>query len=191
MFKIFCCCAAILLAACNPAAIRDNAVKQAARVAAEARFAAACGTVTIPDTAFLPVDITSGGHDFVLSFARAVCAQKPDLWFATAGSLFQLWIAEGDTPRMALEQHLDGFRHDYKSAVLITDQRGPSCKGAAGQAICRIVYRWEPAVRALVIVDRQSAPAEPLPVPGLIARSLPRRSAALSGDSHRPVSRTQ
>ena len=182
MFRTFCCCAALLLAACNPAAIRDNAVKQTARAAAETRFAPICGTVSIPDRAFLPIDMTASGHDYVLSFARADCGRKTDLWIGKEGSLFQVWTADQDRPRLALEQNMEGFRHDYKSAVLITDQRGGACGTSVGAEICRVVYRWNPAIRALVIVRRERMPAEALPVPG---RRQPGRSASLSGKNLR------
>jgi hypothetical protein len=183
LFRVLCCCVAFLLAACNPAAVLDNNVKNAARSAAQLRFAKACGTLTIPDTAFLPVDITGGGHDYVLSFARTACANKPDLWWGREGSLFQLWIAENNSPRLVLEQYMDGFRQDRKSTLLVTDQRRSSCGATAADEICRVVYRWNPAARSLLIQE-QHAPTEPLPVPGNIARGKTGLSASLSSQSH-------
>jgi hypothetical protein len=168
--KALSCCAAFLIAACNPAAIRDNELRVAARNAAEARFASLCGTVTVPERAFLAIEITGDGHnDYVLSFARAACRKNPALWVGTGESLFQVWTDEGGDPRMILEQNMRGFRHDYKSAVLTTDQRGDSCPGGESSEICRVLYRWDPPSSALTIAERQPRPVEPLPVPDTIA----------------------
>lgn len=170
MFKAFSCFAAILLAACNPAAIRDNDLREAARAAAQIRFAAECGTVTVPDRAFLPIDIAGDGRDaYVLSFARAACEKQPSLWSAGDRALFQVWTNDEGAPRLVLEQRMAGFRHDYKSTTLITDQRGSSCPRGTGSETCRVVYRWDSVTRRLVIAERQAIPAEPLPVPGTVA----------------------
>jgi hypothetical protein len=170
VWKAFSCCTAILLTACNPAAIRDNDLRTAARAAAQSRFAAQCETVTVPDRAFLPIDIAGEGHHFyVLSFARVGCEKAPSLWATHGKTLFQLWTDEDGHPRMVLEKPMDGFRHDYKSATLITDQRGSSCPTGDGADTCRVVYRWDRATGRLIIVERQSMPVEPLPVTGIMA----------------------
>jgi hypothetical protein len=170
LLKAFSCCAAILLAGCNPDAIRDNDLRTAARTSAQIRFSAECGTLTVPDRAFLPIDITGDGRDaYVLSFARVVCEKTPSLWSAAHKTLFEVWTDDGGNPRMILEQRMAGFRHDYKSPTLITDQQGNSCPGTLGSETCRIVYRWDPTARDLVIVARQSMPADPLPVSGIMA----------------------
>jgi hypothetical protein len=172
LLKAFSCCAAILLAACNPAAMRDNDLRSAARTTAQIRFSAQCGTVTVPDRAFLPIDITGSGRDaYVLSFARVACEKTPSLWSAADEALFQVWTNDDGKPRMVLEQRMAGFRHDYKSATLITDQRGSSCPAGVNSDTCRVVYRWDPATRMLVVVERQSMPADPLPVSGIMARA--------------------
>lgn len=183
MRKALSCCATILLAACNSAAIRDNELRVAARYAAEVRFAKQCGTVTVPDHAFLAIEITGDGrNDYVLSFARAACRKNPALWSGTGGSLFQVWTDDGGRPRMVLEQNMRGFRQDYKSATLTTDQRGDLCPGGVSSEICRVLYRWDPTAGALTIAGRQPRPDEPLPVPGEIA-SRDTAEAVLSGQS--------
>ncbi len=170
MLRAFTCCALILLTACNPAAIRDSNLRSAAREAAETRFAAECGTVTVPDRAFLPIDITGDGQDsYVLSFARVGCEKIPALWATPGNSLFQVWTNAGGNPRLVLEQPMAGFRHDYKTAMLITDQQGRSCPAGSGVETCRVVYRWDRTARALIIVERHLRPAEPLPVSGIVA----------------------
>jgi hypothetical protein len=168
--EAFTCCAAILLAACNPAAIRDNDLRAAVRTAAQTRFAPECGNVTVPDRAFLPIDIAGDGRDsYVVSFARAACERHPLLWSANDKALFQVWTSDDGKPRMILEQPMTGFRHDYRSTTLITDQRGTSCPQGTDSATCRIVYRWDPTARTLIVAERQTMPAEPLPVSGTIA----------------------
>jgi hypothetical protein len=170
LLKAISCCAAIMLAACNPAAIRDSDLRAAARTAAEIRFTAQCGTLRVPDRAFLPIDITGDGHDsYVLSFARVDCDRAPSLWSTAGNTLFQVWTNVDGTPRLILEEAMAGFRHDYKTAMLITDQRGSSCPAGTGSDICRVVYRWDPAARTLVVAERQSIPAEPLPVSGPVS----------------------
>jgi hypothetical protein len=168
LLKAFSCCAAIVLAACNPAAIRDNDLRMAARADAQIRFAAQCGTVTVPERAFLPIDIAGDGHDaYVLSFARVICEKTPSLWSTPDRTLFQVWTNADGNPRLVLEKPMAGFRHDYKTAMLITDQRGNSCP--PGSDICRVVYRWDRAARMLVMVERHAMPAEPLPVSGPVS----------------------
>jgi hypothetical protein len=81
---------------------------------------------------------------------------------------------------MVLEEPMSGFRHDYKTAMLITDQRRSSCPAGSGSDICRVVYRWDRARRMLVIVQRQSMPAEPLPVSGIMATRAPIKASQAS-----------
>jgi hypothetical protein len=170
LHKAVFCCAAILLAACNPAAMRDSALRETARHAAEARFAALCGAVTVPDRAFLAIQVTGDGrNDYVLSFARVGCRNTPALWTGSAGSLFQVWTDNGGKPRMILEATMHGFRQDYKSAILVTDQRGDSCAGGERSETCRLLYRWDPIADSLVVAERQLRPSEPLPVPDTLA----------------------
>jgi hypothetical protein len=86
---------------------------------------------------------------------------------------------------MVLEQNMRGFRHDYKSAILTTDQRGDSCPDGDSYETCRVLYRWDPSRGALSIAERQSRPTEPLPVPETIAgREI--SSATLSGQGQAP-----
>jgi hypothetical protein len=181
VLKAFSLYAAILLAACNPAAIRDHDLRAAARAAAQSRFAAQCGTVTVPDRALLPIDIAGDGHDsYVLSFARVDCEATPSLWSTAGKTLFQVWTNVDGKPHLVLEAPMAGFRHDYKSPMLITDQRGSSCPASTNSDICRVVYRWDATRRMLVIVERQAMPLEPLPVSGIMASGARSRASTAS-----------
>ena len=160
MLRLFAFCGAALLTACSP--IMADDVRTVARAAAEARFAAECGGIEVPARAFLPIDLTGGRRgDYMLSFARVLCEKNANLWSGSSGPLFQLWTDEGGKPRMLLEQNMNAFRHDLRSAYLVTDQHGANCPGGAEPQICRVVYRWDREVHALKVIDRQSAPAEP------------------------------
>ena len=171
MFRLLVCCGALLLSACSP--IMNDDVRTVASAAAEARFAAQCGSIDIPAQAFLPVNLTSDGRDdYMLSFARVLCEKNAHLWSGAGAPLFQLWTDEGGKPRMLLEENMQAFRHDLKSAYLVTDQLGANCPDGAGGQICRVVYRWDSTSQALRVVDRQLMPAEPLPDAGNISMWL-------------------
>jgi hypothetical protein len=141
----------------------DNDVRTVARMAAEARFATDCGSIEVPARAFLPVDLTGDGHDYMLSFARVLCEKSAGLWSGMGGTLFQLWTDEGGKPRMLLEGDMHAFRHDLKSDYLVTDQHGANCPGGAEPQICRVVYHWDRASQSLKVANRQFMPAETLP----------------------------
>jgi hypothetical protein len=136
-------------------------VRTVARAAAEARFAAECGGIEVPARAFLPIDLTGDRRgDYMLSFARVLCEKNANLWSGGGGALFQLWTDEGGRPRILLEQNMHAFRHDLRSAYLVTDQHGANCPGGAEPQVCRVVYRWDTKVHDLKVIDRQSMPAD-------------------------------
>jgi len=151
----------------------NDDVRTVARAAAEARFAAQCGSIDVPARAFLPVNLTGDRRDdYMLSFARVLCEKNAFLWSGVAAPLFQLWTNEGGKPRMLLEENMRAFRHDLRSEFLVTDQLGANCPGGGESQICRVVYRWDSTSHVLKIVDRQFMPAEPLPDAGNISMWL-------------------
>src|SRR5688500_18137106 len=71
-----------------------EAVRKAARAEANRRYGKDCGTVTIPDTAFAPVEVTRGGDpEYAVFFGRARCdANGAMTWFSgTGGAQIELW----------------------------------------------------------------------------------------------------
>jgi len=124
-------------------ALSVEVVRAAIRGEANRRFAGDCGTVTIPDDAIVPVEVTGWGDlEFAVFFGRARCdRQGSSSWFSgTGGATIALWSSSGNVPRLLFEHSMHGFtptRDGFVSA-----QHDAFCPHGAGPGVCVVSYRW-------------------------------------------------
>jgi len=131
-------------------------VRSAVRAEANRRFRTDCGTVTIPDSAFVPVEVTGGGYpEYAVFFAQARCiATGLNVEFATAGdALVQFWSASGDVPELLLGRAMRGFTPT--GAGLLSFQHGGSCDGGVGAQTCVVTYGWRGPSDGLEVRSRR------------------------------------
>jgi hypothetical protein len=129
-------------------------LEQTIRADALASYGAECGTVEVPDDAFIPVEITGGGiPELALPLGRIRCGIGANRFSGTGGVVVQFWIGSGGPPRLLLEQQMHGFTP--ASDRLVTVQHGSFCDGGAGPDLCRVVYRWSDRDRRLGVVERR------------------------------------
>ena len=132
------------------------AVKQAVRAEAQRLYGRDCGTVTIPDRAFVPVEITDALYtEYAVLFGRARCAKwggTSQRWSGTGGPVVQFWFASGGPARMLLERAMHGFTPTRRGLTSL--QHGTYCPGGAGPNPCLVTYRWNEKDRALEVTKR-------------------------------------
>ena len=132
------------------------AVRAAARAEANHRWHRDCGTVTIPDSAFVPVEVTTGGDpEYAVFFGRARCDSNGALtWFSgTGGAIVQLWSSSGDAPTLLLSHSMHGFTPTRGG--LISAQHGAYCPGGAGPGMCLVTYDWHGPEDGFEVRSRQ------------------------------------
>ena len=132
------------------------AVRAAVRAEAQRLYGRDCGKVTIPDRAFLPVEITGANNpEYAVLFGRAQCAKwggTSQRWSGTGGPLVQFWFASDGPARLLLERAMHGFTPTGNG--LRSLQHGTYCPGGAGPNPCLVTYRWNEKDRALEVVKR-------------------------------------
>jgi hypothetical protein len=99
--------------------------------------------VTIPDSAFVPVEVTGGGsREYAVLFAHATCdgMHSASYFTGTGGAKFQLWSAFQDAPRLLFEHQMHGFTPTTGGFVSL--QHGSYCPGGAGPGMCLVAYKW-------------------------------------------------
>lgn len=131
-------------------------LKAVIRQDAVTSYGAECGTIEIPDDAFIPVEITGGGlTELAVSFGRVSCGIGASRFSGTGGVLVQFWIGSGGPVRLLLEHQMHGFT--ASGDQLISMQHGGFCPGGAGPDQCRVTYRWNDRDRRLEVIDRRLA----------------------------------
>lgn len=130
---------------------------------AQQSYGRECGLVTIPDRAFIPVEL--GGDDFpelAVSFNRVLCPARGLTNFSgTGGVMMQFWRmnrgydGSSGPVRLLLEQQMHGF--SPSRGGLVTMQHGIACPGGAGPDQCRVVYRWDDREHRLDVTERRLA----------------------------------
>jgi hypothetical protein len=119
-------------------------------------YGAECGSISVPDDAFIPVEITGGGlTEMAVTFGRIDCGIGPTRFSGTGGELVQIWIGSGGPVRLLLEQQMHGFTPSGDR--LITLQHGGFCAGGTGPDACRVLYQWNDKDRTLEVRERQLA----------------------------------
>jgi hypothetical protein len=131
-------------------------LKAVIRQDAATSYGAECGTLVVPDNAFIPVEITGGGlPELAVSFGRVRCGLGATRFTGTGGVLMQFWIGSGGPVRLLLEQQMHGFT--ARGDGLVTMQHGGFCPDGAGPDQCRVTYRWNDKDRRLDVVERALA----------------------------------
>ena len=175
MYRVL--CPAFLLAACTPAeppllvdSVENQAavavgrqpplpletIRQAAQEDASRRFRPSCGIVTIPDSAFVPVEVTGGGHpEYAVIFGAARCgATGTSTPFSSAGdALIQIWSASGDVPELLLNHAMRGFTPT--GTGLVSFQHGGFCDDGVGAQTCVVTYGWRGPADGLEVRSRR------------------------------------
>lgn len=135
----------------------DAEMRQVIREQAQRDYGGECGTVTVPDSAIIPLELTGGGlPEYAVTFGKVECAVdggRSTRWQGTGGPLMQFWTGSGGPARIMLEQTMHGF-----SAVeggLVAQQHGGFCPGGAGPNVCVVTYGWDPNLRRLEVLDRR------------------------------------
>jgi hypothetical protein len=130
-----------------------SAVKAAVRAEAQRLYGRDCGRVSIPDRAFVPLEITGANNpEYAVLLGRATCAIAAQLWEGTGGAMVQFWYASDGAPRMLMERMIRGFTPTGAGVDLL--QHGTYCPGGAGPNVCLVEYRWHEKDRALYPVRR-------------------------------------
>jgi len=146
-----------------------DTIRQAAREDANRRFRTSCGTVAIPDSAFVPVEVSGGGYpEYAVFFGAARCeATGASTHFSSAGdALVQIWSASGDVPELLLSHAMRGFTPT--GAGLVSFQHGGSCDGGVGAQTCVVTYGWRgPADGLEVRTRRLFGPGRPGKAPAI------------------------
>ena len=131
-------------------------VRAAIRAEAQRLYGEECGTVTLPDRAIVPVEVTGGGlPEYLVLFGRGICEVDggSGRWLGSGGAVVQFWLASGGPPRMLLEHQMHGFT--TREDGLVSDQHGGFCPGGAGPSACLVFYRWNERDRTLEVVERR------------------------------------
>jgi hypothetical protein len=125
-------------------------------------YGAECGTINVPESAVIPLEITRGGlTEVAVTYGRVDCGIGLTRFSGTGGVMVQFWIGSGGPVRLLLEQQMHGFTPAGDS--LITLQHGGFCPGGAGPDQCRVIYRWNDQDRRLDVIERRLAST----IPGL------------------------
>ena len=136
--------------------IPAEAVLQAARREADRRFGKACRTVTIPDAAFAPVEVTGGGdpeYAVFLGGARCETVGASTYFSSTGDGPIQIWSASGDEPMLLLHHSMRGFTPTGNG--LVSFQHGAFCDGGVGAQTCVVSYTWRGPEDSLEVSSRR------------------------------------
>lgn len=126
-------------------------------------YDATCDGVSVPDNAFIPVEITGGGlPEMAVSMLRVECKRGANMFAGSGGQVVQFWIGSGGPVRLMLEQQMHGFTPG--DAQLQVVAHGAFCPDGAGPDVCIVTYRWEPRLRLMLpetMVKGSEAPMPP------------------------------
>lgn len=147
-----------------------EAVRVAARSEARRLGTQECKDIGIPDSAFVPVEVTGGGDsEYAVFFAHATCTMggvtSASAFTGTGGAQIELWSADGNAPRLLFRHSMHGFTPTAEG--FISSQHGAFCPGGAGPGMCVVDYRWrgpedgfEPVSRRLYDYQHSGTPPE-------------------------------
>jgi hypothetical protein len=131
-------------------------VKSAVRAEAQRLYGRDCGRVTLPDRAFVPIELTGARNpEYAVLFGRAQCQRwggSSQRWSGTGGPVVQFWFASDGPARLLLERPMMAFTPT--SPGLRSLQHGTACPGGAGPNPCLVTYRWNGKDRALEVASR-------------------------------------
>lgn len=118
-----------------------NAVMDAARGELRRREGMHCKQLVIPDQAFVPVEVTTGGDpEYAVFLSHARCDGAASYFTGTGGGVIQIWSASGDAPILLMHHSMHGFTPTKEGLVSV--QHGGYCPGGAGPGMCVVIYDW-------------------------------------------------
>jgi hypothetical protein len=118
-----------------------EAVMDAARAELRRREGMHCRQLVIPDEAFVPVEVTTGGDpEYAVFLSHARCDGAASYFTGTGGGVIQIWSASGDAPILLMHHSMHGFTPTKEG--LISVQHGAYCPGGAGPGMCVVAYDW-------------------------------------------------
>ena len=130
-----------------------SSVKSAVRAEVNRLYERDCGSISLPERAFIPIEITGANNpEYAVLLGRATCARQAQRWSGTGGAMVQFWYASDGPPRMLIERMVRGFTPERDGIDLL--QHGTYCPGGAGPNVCLVAYRWHEKERALYPVER-------------------------------------
>jgi hypothetical protein len=116
-------------------------VMDAARAEMRRREGMNCKRLAIPDEAFVPVEVTTGGDpEYAVFLSHARCDGAATYFTGTGGGVIQIWSANGDAPILLLSHSMHGFTPTKDGLVSV--QHGAYCPGGAGPGMCVVTYDW-------------------------------------------------
>ena len=128
-------------------------VREAVRAEAQRLYGRDCGKATVPNRAFMPVEITGANNpEYAVLLGRSTCAQMAQRWSGTGGPVVQFWYASDGPARLLLERPMMGFTPTRTGLVSV--QHGSFCPDGAGPSSCVVTYRWNEKDRALEVASR-------------------------------------
>jgi hypothetical protein len=118
-----------------------DAVMDAARAELRRRQRIHCRQLVIPDEAFVPVEVTTGGDpEYAVFLSHARCDGAASFFTGTGGGVIQIWSASGDAPILLMHHSMHGFTPTKDGLVSV--QHGAYCPGGAGPGRCVVTYDW-------------------------------------------------
>jgi hypothetical protein len=120
-------------------------VMDSARAAAITVAPPECSKVAIPDSAFVPIEVTGGGEpEYAVFFAHATCdvhgEPSASAFIGSGGGKIQIWSASAGSPRLLFDHSMHGFTPTPSGFVSV--QHGGFCLGGAGPGVCVVSYEW-------------------------------------------------
>ena len=116
-------------------------VMDAARAELRRREGMHCKQLTIPDEAFVPVEVTTGGDpEYAVFLSHARCDGAASYFTGTGGGVIQIWSANGDAPMLLMSHSMHGCTPTKDGLVSV--QHGAYCPGGAGPGMCVVTYDW-------------------------------------------------
>lgn len=149
---------AIAMMASAGAAPADGAaaLRHAVQLDADRRFGELCGTVDLPEEAFLPIDVTGDGNAELLAFlGRGTCAASggPTGFTGTGGGIIQLWSMRDGRPVMLVDEMMHGLTPAADGFVAFL--HGSLCGDYSGASLCVATYKWDGAKSGMRVDARQ------------------------------------
>ncbi len=134
-----------------------NVPVQVARAAvrAEARrvYGSTCGEVRLPNSAFIPIEISGGGtSEYAVLFDRGTCVRSRNQWQNTGGSLVQFWRVTDGSARLLREQYAYGFTPTRDG---VQSLRHMNFCPNLNSGLCIVTYRWDKSDRKLEVANRR------------------------------------
>lgn len=122
-------------------ALPSDKVMAAARAELRRREGKHCQQLTIPDGAFVPVEVTGGGDpEYAVFLSHARCDGALTYFTGTGGGVVQIWSAGGGAPILRMHHSMHGFTPTRGG--LMSVQHGAYCPGGAGPGMCVVNYVW-------------------------------------------------